>query len=425
MTTRCHRLRRAVAAAGLLPVALLIGCGPAPATSPATSTGPAELPTVAVTVAPVQTRPVERSVAAVGTLNGYEEATLAPKVEGRVVAIHADVGDVVAPGAVLLDLDPTDYRLAAAEARQGLVAELAKLGLAELPPDGYDVGPVPSVRRAVVAQDDAARRLKVKRDLLARNAVSRDEYDLAETDAKLAEATTAQAVTEARAVLAAARFRKAALDTAEQKVADCRLRAPVPAVTTPARQPARYLVAQRFLSEGEMVRSMPVTNAFKLVVSHALKLRAAVPERYTPDVKVGQPVGVTVDAYPGVTFPGRVARVNPTVDVQTRTFEVEAAVPNPDDRLRCGGFARAALKVRTDPAVKTVPPEAVTTFAGVTKLFVIQGGVAKAVPVEVGTREKEWVEVIGDVPPDATVVTSGQTQLVDGSPIKVRADVAK
>jgi RND family efflux transporter MFP subunit len=413
MTTRCQTW----AVIGLMPVALVVGCGPAPETPPTAATGTAPLPTVTVTVAPLKVRPVERSVVAVGTLSGSEEATLAPKVDGRVVALHADVGDVVAPGAVLLDLDPTDYHLAVAEARQGLVVELARLGLTELPAEGYDVRAVPAVRRAVVAQEDAARRLKVKRDLLARNVASRDEFDLAETDLKLAEATTAQAVTEARAVLAATRLRKASLDTAEQKLADCKLRAPVPAAGAAG---VKYLVAQRLLSEGEMVRSMPVTNAFKLVVAESLELHAAVPERYTPDVKVGQAVEVRVDAYPGAAFAGRVARVNPTVDPLNRTFDVEVAVPNADGRLRCGGFARAAIRVRTDPQVKTVPREAVTTFAGVTKLFVAAGDAAKAVPVEIGTRERDWVEVVGDVPADAVVVTSGQSQLVDGSPIKVR-----
>jgi multidrug efflux pump subunit AcrA (membrane-fusion protein) len=93
--------------------------------------------------------------------------------------------------------------------------------------------------------------------------------------------------------------------------------------------------------------------------------------------------------------------------------------------LRCGGFAKAAIRVRTDPAVKTVPPYAIVTFAGVTKLFVAEAGKAKPIPVEIGTRDKDWTEVIGDVPADAVVITSGLSQLVDGSPIKVREDVAK
>jgi multidrug efflux pump subunit AcrA (membrane-fusion protein) len=67
-----------------------------------------------------------------------------------------------------------------------------------------------------------------------------------------------------------------------------------------------------------------------------------------------------------------------------------------------------------------VPPAALTTFAGVTKLFVVDGDRAKAIPVTIGTRDRDWVEIIGDVPADAILITSGLSQLVDGSPIKVR-----
>ena len=88
--------------------------------------------------------------------------------------------------------------------------------------------------------------------------------------------------------------------------------------------------------------------------------------------------------------------------------------------LKAGGFARASIRTRVDPAVKTVPPAAVVTFAGVTKVFVIEGDKAKAVEVKLGTRDKDWVEVIGELPAGATVATSGHSQLVDGSPVKLR-----
>ena len=419
---RSHRNRVAVAGCAVTLFALA-GC--APPADPAAAAAPP--PPVAVTVAPVAVRAVQRSVAAVGTLNGYDDVTLAPKVDGRVAVVRADVGDVAVPGTTLLELDPTDYRLAVAEAREALAAELAKLGLTELPPGDVNVEAVPAVRRAEVSLEDAARRLRMRKELFGKQAASKDEFELAETDLRLAEATKVQTVTEARAVVASARLRKAALDTAEQKLRDCKLTVPVPAgwaawaaVTGPGFTPLRYAVAQRLVGEGEMVRAMPVTNAYRLVIDHVLKLRAAVPEQFEPEVRVGQACEVTVDAYPGRVFPGRVARKYPTIDPQSRTFQAEVAVPNAGGKLRCGGFAKAAILTRTDPAVTTVPPTAVVTFAGVNKVFVAAGDRAKAVEVGVGTRDRDWVEVTGDLPPGAQVVTSGQTQLVDGSEIRIR-----
>lgn len=59
------------------------------------------------------------------------------------------------------------------------------------------------------------------------------------------------------------------------------------------------------------------------------------------------------------------------------------------------------------------------SFAGVNKVFVVDGDKAKSVEVTVGTRDKEWLEVTG-LPAGAKVITSGQSQLVDGSLIRVR-----
>lgn len=399
----------------ILLVIAAVGC--APKKEAATSTEPKP---ISVTVAPVKPQAIRRTVVVVGTLNGYEEVILAPKVEGRVIAIRADVGDVVAPGTTLLELETSDYELAIVEARQALNAELAKLGLIALPAGEFDVETVPAVKKMAVALEDAARKFKQKKNLYETKAASKDEYDVAETEVRLAEATKVQTATEAKAILAAARLKKASLDLAEQKLRDCKLTVPTPVGTTAAPTRVKYAIAERMLTEGTMVRSMPVTNAFKLVLAHALKLRVNVAERHAPDVKVGQSAEVVADAVPGKTFNGKIVRVNPSVDPTNRTFQVEIEVPNADGQLKCGGFAKAAILTRTEADVPTVPPESIVTFAGVNKVFVLDGDKAKAVEVQIGTREKAWVEVRGPLPPAAAVVTSGQTQLVDGSLVKVR-----
>ena len=400
-----------------------IGCAKKDA---ATATS-ADVPAVAVTVAPIQARAIRRSVDAVGTLNGFEEVTLAPKVEGRVLSIRADVGDIAVPGSVLLELDTTDYVLSVAEAKQAFAAELAKLDMTELPVGEPDLSRIPIVKRAAVSLEDAERRFQVKKNLLANKAVSKDEYDVAETDVRLAEATRTQAVTEAKATLAAARLRKATLELAEQRLRDCKLTVPVPAgweawasVVGPGFAPLRFAVAQRMLAEGEMVRSMPVTNAFKLVIDFKLKLRVTVPERYTAELKNDQIVAVSVEAYPDRTFPGRVARINPTIDSLNRTFQVEIEVPNATNTLKAGGFAKADITTKLEANRIVVPPAAIVAFAGVNTIYLVDGERAKSVRVTIGTREKDWVEVQGDIPTGSRVILSGQSQLADGSPIRIR-----
>ena len=406
----------------LLPLLLLAaGC----ASKSEQSSTRAEPLEVAVNTVPLRVIALPRSVLAVGTLFGFEEVTLAPKADGRVVAARAETGDVVLPGQVLLDLDPIDQQLAVAEAKEAFLAELAKLALVQLPVAELDAEAVPTVRRAAVAVDDARRKQRQKKDLLARGAGSTEDVEIAETDLKLAEATKAAAITDARSTLAMARLRKASLEVAEQRLRDCRLFVPEPpgwrawaAAVGPGFAPLRYTVAQRMVAEGEMLRAMPDTKAFKLVLDHVLKLRAAVPERYTPDVLVGSACEVSVEAYPDRIFPGRVARISPTVDTSNRTFQVEIEVPNAMRPLKAGGFAKVAIRTRTDAAVKVVPPGAVVTYAGVTKIFVVRDGRARSIEVRTGTRERDWVEVVGDVPADAQVVVSGLTQLADGTPVR-------
>jgi membrane fusion protein (multidrug efflux system) len=163
-----------------------------------------------------------------------------------------------------------------------------------------------------------------------------------------------------------------------------------------------------------MVRAFPSTPVLELVIDRVLKLRARVPERYSSQVKVGQPVEVRVDAWPDTLFPASVTRISPTVDARNRTFELEAAVPNPERRLKAGGFAKAEIVVNDAAAAITIPLEALVRFAGVNKVFRADQGVARETLVELGGRGTGWIEVTRGLAAGDEVATSGIGQLADG-----------
>lgn len=403
----------------------------------------AERPAVAVTVAPVTLRPVQRSVQIVGTFYGHEEVDVEAKVGGRVIKILHDIGDVVRPGDVLLEIDATDYRLAAAEAERSMELELAKLGLRELPKDDFDVSTLPTVVRAAQEEKNAHSKLGRRRSM--KQFTTGEEMDQMETEFKIAESNHRQAVIEAEATLAAVRQRQAALAMSLERLEETELRVPQPSAERlkelqyaarwaglPPKNPAEteYVVSGRMVSEGEMIHTSDGATIFHLVMDRPLKLKATVPERHVGEIKVGQRVEVAVEAYPGETFKGVVARMNPTVDRASRTFQLEVMVANPERRLKAGSFAKAAVLTREDPHAATVPEDSLVTFAGVTKLFVVAGDEARAVPVEPGVRIEvargkrieHWVEVHGDLPNEGSVVTSGQTQLADGTPVRLREE---
>jgi RND family efflux transporter MFP subunit len=378
---------------------------------------------VAVTVATVQTRTVQRKIAVVGTLFGFEEFTVTPKVEGRVESIACEVGDRVKPGAVLLNLDSTDYRLAVDEAQRAVEQELAKLGLTQPPDDDFDIENIPGVLRARLVVENAQRKFDREKKLIATNVSTRENYEQIESELKVASATLQQARLEVKATLAAVKHRLAVLAQARQRLAETRVLAPqLPSHTAPGVMPTDYVVSRRMVAVGDMVRAFPSTPVFQLVLDTTLKLKATVPERYSAEVQVGQPVELQVEAYPAEVFVAHISRVNPTVDPANRTFEIEALVTNTDHRLKPGSFAKADILTRTESEALTAPLESVVTFAGVNKVFVIQDDKAREVEVTIGLRGRDWVELLGDLQSGDRLVTSGHSQLADGTTVRIRDD---
>lgn len=430
-------------------VLLFLGVIPLPSartangTAQKSATKKAEPDPIAVTVTKVTARPVQRKVLIVGTLAGFTELTITPKIEGVVTKILHDVGDVVKPGEPLLEIEEVYYRLAINEAQRALELELARIGLKELPPAELDLDKIPNIVKTKKDVAVATLRANRAKELQPMVAISQEEYDKAMNDYQVSLASRDHAILEAKATLAAARQKQAILDTAKQKFEETTVRAPIP---SPDRVHAainglppgfpigswkgniEYVVAQRLVAEGEMVRAFPSVAVFRLVIDRPLKLITMVPERHMGEIKVGQAAEIYSEAYPKEIFKGTVARVSPTVDRTSRTFYVEVLIPNEDRRLKPGSFAKLAISTMLDPSAPTVPEEAVVTFAGVNKVFTVKDGKAQAVTIQLGMpmevptkgRKETWLEVSGDLSPSDVIVTAGHSKLVEGSPVRIR-----
>jgi membrane fusion protein, multidrug efflux system len=373
---------------------------------------------VTVTIAPLEHRAVDRTVEVVGTLKGWEDVTVGSKRTGRVARVFHDMGDRVRPGELLAALDSTNAALAVSQAERRFQAELAKLGLKALPSGEYDVATLPAVAKARVALERASNNLTRERSLARRNAGTAENLQNAENDEQAAEAVLADTILSARSTLAAAQAARVAVDLAKDTLSDMQISAPVPSTPPPGvTDPPMYAVAKRSVSEGQMIKEAEAVA--ELVIDNPLRLWANVPERFSDEVAPDQPVRVTVAAHPGTTFEGKVARINPSIDPTTRTFQVEVSVPNNRGLLRPGGFAKASILTRHSADAVVAPIESVVKFAGVTKLFVVEGSKSRSINVETGLEGTGWVEVIGDLPAKAVVVTTGQTQLADGTPVVV------
>jgi RND family efflux transporter MFP subunit len=374
---------------------------------------------VAVTLDSVALRPVQRTIETVGTLHPFEQVIECAKVEGRVRRILHDVGDRVKPGDLLLEVDPTDFELSVRQAQRALEVEQAKLGLAEVPTGEFDVSQLPVVVEAGVKATRAKERLERVRALVERNALTKEELGNATSDSRSLDAEHQNQILMAKSGLATVQMKQEALAIVTQQLRDTRIVAPRPSTNDPQIVgDMTYAITSRSAAEGSFVRIG--TEVFKLVIDRVLKLKVPVPDRYVAEVREGQKVTVKTAAY-DQTFEGSVTRINPSVELTTRTFEVEIQVPNPDGILKSGSFAKAAIVTRMDAQTQTVPLDAVVRFAGITKIFLSDGDHARELQVTPGATTSQWIEITNPkLPPGAQVVTSGQTLLSDGLPIFVR-----
>jgi multidrug efflux pump subunit AcrA (membrane-fusion protein) len=411
---------------------------------------------VAVAVVPARMDKVQRSVDVVGTLYGQEDAIISNKVPGKVIAIHKDIGDRVAPGEPLAQLLKNDYQLSLNEKQSALLETLATLGLSEVPPDTFDLETVPAVRRANLQAQNAQGKLDRAKQLHESKPplISDQEFADLQTESQVAASAYQTALLEARSQVSTARTRKAQVAIAEQALRDTTIRAPRPMAesapddaTTPAAaaaaatQPvadasglvmlpttpstpttspgAVYAVAARYSSEGEL--NAALTRMFRLVIDDPLKLKANVPERHAAEIKVGQHVRVRVEAERDA-FAGTVTRINPQIDPTNRSFEVEVSLPNASHRLKPGAFTRAEIETRLQPDVLMVPERAIVSFAGVKKVYAVKDGKAAEVPIETGARVSGWVEVAKakNLKPGDAVVVEGVNHMSAGVPVTVR-----
>jgi len=244
-----------------------------------------------------------------------------------------------------------------------------------------------------------------------------------ESDYQIAVAVYDNAKATARNVIALAVANRLARDQAEQTLEDLTIRTPVPQETPPIRETdaeVSYGVASRSVAEGQMIREGEAV--FELVLDHPLRLWTNVPERFTGDLRVGQSVRISVASHPGATFEGTVARINPTVDQTSRTFQVETIVPNEKGLLRPGGFAKASIVTEATADAAVAPVEAIVQFAGVTKLFVVENDKVRAIDdIVTGVEGPGWVEVSSkSLPETGQVVITGQSMLADGAAIVIR-----
>jgi membrane fusion protein (multidrug efflux system) len=144
-----------------------------------------------------------------------------------------------------------------------------------------------------------------------------------------------------------------------------------------------------------------------------------VPEKFLPAIRVGQTIRIKVDAFPEETFEGKVYAIDPKLDVAGRSLLVRALVPNKDQRLRPGLFARVTVLLQLKEDALSVPEQAIVPQGDSQFVFKIVGGKAQMTRVVTGTRRDGRVEIVEGLAVGDEVITAGQLKIRDGSAVAV------
>lgn len=358
-----------------------------------------------VPVVPITERLIERTTEVVGSLTPDAQVTLSNQVEGLVLEVKVDLGSRVRRGDVVVEIDPREFRLQLLQARAALAQAKARLGLtSEETIDDPEKTTIVQQARAALAEAqskfDSGHKLHMSGDIPEQRFVELDN------NLKSRRALYQAAWEEVRQQMALIEARKAEVGLAEKRLSDTTIRAPFDGG-----------VSAKLVERGQLVKAnSPLVT---IVKDDVLRLRPVIPEAAISTLKIGAPVRFSVDAYTGRSFTAKISRLSPAVDEQARTLVAEAFVPNSSGELRPGMFARIQLGAAQRSSALMLPSSAILNFAGLSKVFVVEGDHVVERQAKLGARDGDWVEIVEGVQRGDRVANARLDRLENNGRIKI------
>jgi membrane fusion protein (multidrug efflux system) len=173
----------------------------------------------------------------------------------------------------------------------------------------------------------------------------------------------------------------------------------------------------RSVSVGDYVQAGQLLATVDMV--DPVKITFSVPEKVYADIRSGQKITFSVDAWPDEIFDGTVYAVSPRINPNTRHFDVRATAPNKAARLSPGMFARVTVVTTVHEGAIAVPERAILPMGNDSFVFVVRDGKAVLQKVSTGLRVGGAVEVAKGLTGNESVITDGMMKLQDGTPVRV------
>ena len=319
-----------------------------------------DTPAVKVVGIVLQPQAFEDNISLSGTLEANEQIELRSEISGIIENINFNEGTKVSKGQILFRVNDLEMR-----------AQLAKV----------------KTSQNLAAENE--RRAKL---LLEKEAISQEEYDMAQADFQSARAESQ---------LIQAQLGKATV-----------------------RAPFAGVIGLRYVSQGTYVT--PTTAISSLVNTDKLKITFSIPEKYSSQIKVNDQITFTTSNSPEV-YTATIYAMEPGVEISTRTLKMRAIADNQEGKLIPGAFANVFVSLAEVEDALMVPTEALIPIQNGKKVFISENGKAKEVIVETGARTESNIRVTSGLKAGDTILTAGIMVLRNGSPlnIELRQPIAK
>jgi len=332
-------------------VSLLSGCHGSDDDDPAATAETLEraLAPREVRLVTAEVREERPSVQLVGEIRAFDTVTISSEVGGKVDRVLVEVGDRVAAGTPLVEVDRETFRIYLQQAEANLAAANADKALAE-------------------------KDLERKRDLRSDETIPQSAFDQAQAGHDLATARLAAAT--------------AARDLAQRNYERSMIRAPAAGAIT-----QRMVVAGQWADVG--------AGLLNLAVGDKIKVSARVPEAWAPELSGLEGFTFTVGAS-GPTFTAKLYSVQPVVEHASRSFEIVGTAAN-DGSIKPGMFANVVLEAPTAKQSLWLPAAAVAT-SDLSQVLMVENGAIVYRKVRIGRRADGLIEIADGLSPDEVVI---------------------
>ncbi|MEM6353343.1 MAG: efflux RND transporter periplasmic adaptor subunit [Cyanobacteria bacterium P01_D01_bin.14] len=392
---------------------------------------------VAVETARVEMGTLDAGLSYTGTTVPAQQVTLRSQLSGEITALTVEVGDPVAQGILLAQLDGDPQTASVNQAAAELSARRAELTQADVSVTDAQAALIQAQATFEQAQVDAAR----LRRLANRGGISAQEAEAAE----LLAANAQQAVRSAQAQLAARQEAAQAVANRVEAQQAIVTQAQTQLSYTDLRSPLTGTVLSRPTEVGNYIESGD--TILEIGDLSTLKATVQVSELNLAQLSLGQPAQVTLDAFPDLgETSGRITQIAPVADPVSRLVPVEVTLPNPNGRVGSGLLARVQFGAGTGTQM-LVPASALTVGDAMTEdedamtedataedatanetsteqtIYVVEGEgeqvVARPRSVRVGDREGSRVEIVSGLAANEVVIVQSERPLSPGQAVRL------